>query len=319
MLFGLALFISGVGLVSFLPSYPAFLISLVLTGLGYQVFIPAIQAYLGDQVPYARRGQAVAAVELGWSISFIIGMPFIGLLIGKLGWLSPFPLMTVLGVISFLLLRWMLPANPKPPVERRELGKNTVLILTTPAATAGLVLSGLQCAANETINLVFGIWMEGSFGLKITALGIVAMTIGVAELFGEILVGGFTDRLGKARAIGLGLSLNCLSALLLPILGNWSWGATIGLFFFYLTFEFTLVSTIPLISEILPTARATLIATNMAAIALGRAIGAGIAPFLYNLPLITGNQASIFSNTLAAVILNILALLVLRRLRSFDR
>jgi predicted MFS family arabinose efflux permease len=65
---------------------------------------------------------------------------------------------------------------------------------------------------------------------------------------------------------------------------------------FYLTFEFTIVSSLPLMSEILPSARATLLAANMALISLGRAAGAWLAPRFFGL----GASQTILYNALAA-------------------
>jgi predicted MFS family arabinose efflux permease len=160
-------------------------------------------------------------------------------------------------------------------------------------------------------DLVFGIWLEASFGLKITALGLVALGIGLSELGGEALVGIFADRFGKIRSASIGLIINCLAVLMLLLFGRWLGGALVGLFIFYLTFEFTLVSCIPLMSEVLPPARATLMAMNIAFISLGRAIGAVISPLLYN----AGLQNGILFNAIAAILFNLMALLALRRIK----
>ena len=117
-----------------------------------------------------------------------------------------------------------------------------------------------------------------------------------------------TDRMGKQRAIAIGLLLNCLAALVLVVFGRWLAGALVGLFLFYLTFEFTLVSGIPLMSEILPPARATLMAAHMALISLGRAVGDLLAPRLFTNPWLPGMDA----NALGAILFNLLALVLLR-------
>jgi predicted MFS family arabinose efflux permease len=161
-------------------------------------------------------------------------------------------------------------------------------------------------AANEVINVIFGVWMEDSFGLRIASLGAAAALIGLAELGGEALTAGVTDRLGKPRAVAIGAVLNCLAALALPLLGRSLPGAAVSLFLFYFTFEFTLVSSIPLMTEILPNARATLMASNVASHSLGRALGALIATTLY--------AQGIYANSLAAIVLNLLGLLCLRLL-----
>ena len=131
--------------------------------------------------------------------------------------------------------------------------------------------------------------------------------IGVSELSAEGLVGWLVDRLGKVRAIGLGLLANSLAALLLPLLGRSIIGAEAGLFLFYISFEFTLVSAIPMMTEIMPRARATLMAANVAGISLGRALGALLAAPLYTF--------GIYTNAGATVVFNLLALAALLWLR----
>lgn len=64
MLLGLGLFTIGVSLVALRPSYPAFFAALVLANFGNQVFLPAMQAYLGDRLPYERRGGVLAVTEM---------------------------------------------------------------------------------------------------------------------------------------------------------------------------------------------------------------------------------------------------------------
>jgi predicted MFS family arabinose efflux permease len=95
---------------------------------------------------------------------------------------------------------------------------------------------------------------------------------------------------------------------------NTPWVAVIGLLFFYLTYEFTIVSFLPLMSEVLPQARATLLAANIAILSVGRAIGAWLAPHLF-----AWGGASIHLNSLATIGLNFLALGVLIFLRKMDR
>ena len=142
-------------------------------------------------------------------------------------------------------------------------------------AIAALSVALWTTVANEIVNLVFGVWLEDSFGLQIAALSASAAVIGISELGGEGLVALFYDKLGKERAVGFGLAANSVAALLLPLLGQTTFGALLGLFLFYITFEFTLVSVIPMMTEIMPSARATLMSFNVAALSLGRAPSGG--------------------------------------------
>jgi predicted MFS family arabinose efflux permease len=318
MLFGLVLFTVGAGLVVVWPTFPAFLLALVLTLLGKYAFDPAMQAYLGDRVPYERRGRVLAVTELGWSLSLVVGVLAMGLLIASYGWQAPFPVLALCGLLALVVLGWMLPRDPTPDTNRPGIWSNLRAVLTFVPALAGLAIGFWASAANEVITLVFGLWMGDSFDLQIIGLGLVAVFIGFSELGGESLVGLLTDRIGKPRAIGAGLLLNCLAVLALPFLGLTQAGALLGLCLFYITFEFTLVSSIPLMTEIMPEARATLMAVNIAAISLGRALGALVAHPLYSWGHTPGNLPAwipgILINALVVVLFNVLALLALKYL-----
>lgn len=309
MLFGLSLFTLGSSLVVVWPTYPVFAASLVITSAGYLVFIPSMQAYLGDHVAYAQRGLVMAFSEMAWSISAIVGIPLVGFLIARQGWLAPFPLLALLGLLSLGLLARFLPRDPAVVATRPSLLVNLRKVFTYPPAQAGLVMAALYTIANEVVTVVYGVWVEDKFALAIASLGATALGIGVVELGGEALVGFLTDRIGKQRAIAIGLLLNCLAALVLVVFGHWLVGALVGLFLFYLTFEFTIVSGIPLMSEILPPARATLMASHIAIISLGRAVGDLLAPLLYTNPWLPGMS----TNALGAILFNLLALFLLRR------
>jgi predicted MFS family arabinose efflux permease len=153
--------------------------------------------------------------------------------------------------------------------------------------------------------------VEQAFSLSIASLGATALAIGICELGGETLVTLFTDKIGKRKALAIGIIGNCLATLALLILGRWLAGALVSLFLFYLTFEFTMVSGIPLMSEILPSARATMLASHMALIALGRSVGDLLAPSLFTQTVLPG----IAANALAAILFNLLALMALTRVK----
>jgi predicted MFS family arabinose efflux permease len=119
-------------------------------------------------------------------------------------------------------------------------------------------------------------------------------------------MGILADRLGKERSVGIGLVGNCLAAIAFPLFSRSLTGAVIGLFLFYLTFEFTLVSIIPMMTEVMPSARVTLMAFNVAGLSLGRAIGALAATPLYRL--------GIDGSAIAALGFNFMALLALRKI-----
>lgn len=282
MLLGAAMFAIGSGLVVIWPTFTAFGIALSITFLGMYVYMSAVQAYLGDRVPYAQRGMAMSIFELAWSLAFIIGMPLLGFLIGHYGWQSPFPILTVLGLISCIAI-WALIPNSLPEGNGQGGGMLSGLknVFASPAARANLLLVFVFLFGNEMINLMFGVWLEDTFALKITGLGFASIVIGVADLSGESLSTFIIDKLGKERTIRIALVLTAISSLLVPIARNSLVFTLAALFMVFLTFEVAFIGIMALSSEILPKARATLMAANVAAVSLGRGTGAIFSPMLY--------------------------------------
>jgi predicted MFS family arabinose efflux permease len=174
---------------------------------------------------------------------------------------------------------------------------------------AGISIAMWASTANELVTMVFGIWLEDSFGLKLAALAGASAVIGISELSGEGLVAFTTDRLGKPLALTIGLIGNALASILLPFIGQTQIGALIGLFLFYITFEYIMVSHIPLMTEIVPSARATILSLNVTGHSIGRALGSFLAVILYQ-------QFGFVVVAFAAVIFNAAGFLALRKMQK---
>jgi len=300
VLAGVAIFIIGGLIVGLHPTYTTLVVALIAVGLSKWLFDPALLAYVGDRVAFERRGTPMALVELSWSGAYLLGVPAVGLLIGAAGWVAPFPTLAAVALLGALWIGFTLPGNAGSSVRPASILSGFAAILARKSALAGLAVGFLISAGNETVSIVYGLWMEQSFGLQIAALGAATAVIGLAELGGEGLVAGLADRIGKRRLVAAGMIMSIAAALMLPQLSGSLAIGLVGLFAFYLCFEVTIVCTLPLMSEQVPQARATLLATNIAGLTLGRSLGA-----LAGAPLFTlGMQA----NGAAAAALNLLAL-----------
>jgi predicted MFS family arabinose efflux permease len=281
MLLGLGLFIGATALVALFPSLATLGLALIFGLVGKAIFDPSLASYVADHISYEKRGRAIGFMEFAWSLAFIIGVPAMGLVIARSKWSTPFGLLAGLGVVAFIFITLTLVDSAKPVHHQDGIFGHAKEIVTTPVVLIALCIGLSLTAANEVVNLMFGVWLEDSFKLQITALAGASAIIGLSELGGESLVTLFVDRIGKMRAAGVGLLANCIAAILLPLIGRTEIGALIGLFLFYITFEFTIVSLIPLMTEVMPAARATTLSFSGAANSLGRAIGALLAPTLY--------------------------------------
>ena len=277
MLAGLGLLTVGMLGCGFFPFYFVIMAALFLAGLAKSVFDPAFQAFVGERVPFKKRGFVIGLTEFSWAASSLIGIPVAGILIDRLGWRSPFFALGILGIAGIISLIIMIPADKKRVINNpgkegyfaalKKLGKNRAAL-----GTLGLIF--FISAANDNLFVIYGLWLEKGFGLSIIAIGIGTTVIGVAEFAGEALTALLSDRFGLRRSITAGIVLSSACYAILPLFGENLSFALAGLFMVFLFFEFAIVCSISLCTEILPEARATMMSGYLAASGLGRMTGA---------------------------------------------
>ena len=277
MLLGLAFLAAGMLAAGALPLYATVLLALLLAGIGKSCFDPAVQAFIGARVSWERRGLAIGLVEFAWAGSSLIGIPLVGLLIGRHGWRSPFLLLGLGAVASFVLLALLLP-RVRPP---RAAGpaRMTVIhgwrrLLRRRAALGALGYSVCFAMANDTLFVVYGAWLERDFDLPLAKLGTATIAIGAAELLAEVMTAFLSDRIGLARAAVGGVALTAAAYFLLPVAARNLPLALGALFIVFLAFEFTVVTAVGLITEVMPDARGTMMGALGATSGTGRMLGA---------------------------------------------
>lgn len=295
---GLVLFIVGSTVTVLTNAYVGALLGFALIGIAKPVFDVSSQAYVSARVPYSNRARYLSVFEFTWAGALLIGAPATGWLISRTSWSAPFVVFAVLTGFSLLLLTRFVDADP-------QLGAPTgVATPITSSGRAFLLVAGFFALASEMIIVVFGAWMEDSFGLSLVALGGVAFVIGASELAGEGATFAFTDRLGKRRAVLVGLGISAVGfALLVPAQNTMGIGlAVLGLALF--GFEFTIVSSIPLASELMPHSRARYLAWMVVSMSLARGVGAAVGPILFDSFGLAGPAAAaVAADLIAAAVL----------------
>lgn len=258
-------------------------------GLSKVLYDPTVLAYMGDTVPYRERGRAIGIIELCWSGAWLIGVPASGLLIERFDWRAPWIVLIGLGLLSLWLTHMGLPVSQPP--SRQSANRHSVKqivhawrrMLRRPRVKILLLTSFLLTMALELPFIVYGAWLETSFGLSLSTLGLASIVVGLAEASAEVGTALFTDRLGKRRSVLTGLIGLAGSLLLLPGLASLGLiPALIGVMVVMLTFEFSIVSLLPLATEVAPGERASLLSLNVTAFSLGRIAGAAGGGWLWH-------------------------------------
>jgi predicted MFS family arabinose efflux permease len=253
------------------------LVALFLAGLGKSIFDPALQAYVSERVPFHRRGLAIGVLEFSWAGSTLLGIPLIALLIDCLGWRAPFFAMGGLGILGILVLSIVIEKARRRPAsdQASPLFKNAWRQLMRERSALGALSYAFWISvANDNLFVVYGAWLEEQFSLSIVALGLGTAVIGISELAGESLTATLADRLGLKRSVIGGLAACLICYAILPFISQSLGMALTGLFFLFLTFEFTIVTSLSLFTELVPASRATMMASYLASAGIGRVVGA---------------------------------------------
>jgi predicted MFS family arabinose efflux permease len=277
MLAAMAMLALGMFAGGLFPFYGVILVALFLSGVGKTIFDPTIQAYVSENVPFKRRGFVIGLMEYSWSATTLVGVPLIALLIDRFGWRAPFIVLGGLSLLGMIMLVVVIPRNNRRSDAHQasnSLWNAWRHLKRERTALGAMGFAFFISAGNDNLFVVYGAWLEQSFELSVIALGMSTGLIGLAELSGETLTAFFADRFGLKRTVLSALILCLTSYAILPLLGLWLPMALAGLFFIFLTFEFTIVTGISLSTELLPEYRATMMSGFFASAGLGRILGA---------------------------------------------
>ena len=282
MVLGLILFGLGASLVGWFPAFGMAVVGFALIGMAKAAYDPAVRAYLSARVPYDRRGRILGIAEFSWAGGWLLGVPLCGFMISRFGWQSPWMLMAVL-VLPSLLLTLRLPGDSDSTgavVPTRHWGA-MISFAKTPRVLPAWGMSFLIGFGHEQFIVVYGAWMEHTFGLGPLALGGLSVVIGFSDLAGEIGVTLLTDRLGKGRSLVTGIAAASVIYLAVPFLHGSLPMTLLALAFLFFAFEFAIVTNLVLLSELVPQRRNTLMASLYAAATLGYTVGALSGPLLW--------------------------------------
>jgi predicted MFS family arabinose efflux permease len=146
-----------------------------------------------------------------------------------------------------------------------------------------LLTSLLITLAIEIPFIVYGAWLETTFALSLSTLGLASTVVGLAEAAAEFGMALVTDRLGKRRSVLMGLLGLAASLVALPWLSRLGLAAAlVGVTLMMLSFEFGVISLLPLVTELAPEARASLFSLNVMAFSVSRALGGLVGGWLWH-------------------------------------
>jgi len=277
MLVSLGMLTIGVFSIGLVPIYSVLVIGLFLSGLAKSIFDPSLQAFIGSFVPFEKRGQIIGITELAWAGSTLIGIPVAGMVIERFSWQTPFFIIGGLSLVCFFIILKIMPREKtSAPANdaKTPMISNWKTIIQNRKVLGMLSFIFFMSIANDNLFVIYGAWLEKSYNLSLAAIGFGTILIGLSEILGEGCTVFFSDRIGLKKSIFIGVSLCTGAYFLLPALDIGLPYVLAGLFFVFFTFEFTIVTSMSLSTELVPELRASTMSAFFATAGIGRVAGA---------------------------------------------
>jgi len=285
MLLSLGMLTIGTFSVGMIPIYSVLVICFFLAGLAKSIFDPSLQAFIGNFVPFEKRGQIIGITELSWAGSTLVGIPLTGVVIERFSWQTPFFIISGLSLVCFFIILKIMPTDKKntlPSTARTPMISNWKTIIKNRKVLGILSFVFFMSLANDNLFVIYGAWLEQSYNLSLAAIGFGTIFIGLSEILGEGCTVLFSDRIGLKKSIIIGVSLCTGAYFLLPLLDIGVSYVLAGLFLVFFTFEFTIVTSMSLSTELVPELRASTMSAFFAVAGIGRVAGAFLGGIIWS-------------------------------------
>lgn len=218
LLLALALFAAGNLLCALAGSLAALLVGRMLMGLG-AVFTPIAAGVAVAIVEPARRGQALAFVFLGISLSYVVGVPLGAWLGLQYGWHVPIWVVVALCTLAIAAVALRVPGDMASPGASFS-GLGAVLARREIQATLALTL--LYFIAIFAVFSYIGPVLQALSPMSGERLSVTLALFGVSGVAGTLIGGAANDHYGSRRTLAVQLSALGATMALLPLAaGSW--------------------------------------------------------------------------------------------------
>ena len=202
LLIAFAGFLIGTIACGFAPTYGLLLTARIMAGLFGGIIGAQVLSIVADLFAYERRGRAMAVVMSAFAAASILGVP-ISLYLTNLfhfNWHIPFILIGSLGVLFVPLIIRYIPkmkghiitlANSKSPFEA------LINVFRVPVQRDALLFSGMLMMGHFLIIPFINPYIEFNKGFSKEIIPMIYLFGGMASLVGALLLGRFSDKVGK--------------------------------------------------------------------------------------------------------------------------
>ncbi len=269
----MVIFILGNAACALAPNYWFLLFARVLTSFAHGTFFGVGSVVATQLVAKDKQASAIAVMFTGLTAANILGVPF-GTFLGQMyGWRATFWAVTLIGILSFFVIRHFVPAGTRAQGSDHN-WRASVRSLANGGVIAGLMTTVFGFAGVFAVFTYIAPLLTQISGFDKTALSPILVVFGVGLVIGNLLGGRFADKYLKTTVI---VSLIALSAVLL--LMPWAFQNQIAAVIAVGLFGVAAFSTVaPLqmwvLGKITNADQSLVSSLNIAAFNLGNALGA---------------------------------------------
>lgn len=251
---------------------PTFAVAIVALGLTAMVYESASTAWVAGVTPYHQRAELLGRLDTAWAGGLLVGVPIVAAL-SLWTWRAAYVAVAALAFVAWWHVRRRLTAIPAvivPVAITRPCWQWT----TIRRGMWFFASFGLLAAASQLVIVVYGVWLEQRHGFPTAAIGAVGFLFGLGDLAATVTTMRITDRIGKARVAAIGTAVLALAALTLTVAQRIPIAGIGALLVMLLGYEFALLATKPLLTEIDPDNRGLGIGIGFGAAAACRGLAA---------------------------------------------
>lgn len=273
MILALSFTVLGCAITVVLPGFGFLMLSRIVLGIGMGVFIVTAFSLAAKLAPPGHQASALATVTMGFSASLVIGVPIGRLITETFDWKVIFWGIGLLCLLAIFAVAKMIPATKgEAPV---PLGKQLAL-LKNPKITFALSVTFFLFIGYAVFYTYITPFLNAVSPMSERAVSLTLFIFGIATLIGSKLGGFMTDRLGIARTLFFGMSVNVLALILLSTIA----GTYIVTFVLLMVWAMAAWTSGPTLQynlvSLAPEASGIILSLNSSVLQLGMATGAGI-------------------------------------------
>jgi len=211
LLYTLVMVLSGLA-VTFAPNYELFMVGRALIGVAIGGFWSLSTAILVRVVAPSDVPKAIAFLQGGTALAFVVAAPMGSFLGSLIGWRGAFFTVVPLGLLG-LVWQWM--AIPKLPPSRDVSVGQMFGLLRSPVFAVGMLATTLAFMGQFSLSTYLRPFLENVTSLDIGMVSIYLFDVGVAGLIGTLAIGYVLRSHLVLAIVGLPAGMAAMAALLI--------------------------------------------------------------------------------------------------------